>query len=56
MYTNLKNLNINTYNNVTKILGILLDNAIDASKKCNKKEVTRWAPSHKDVDICRGDH
>ena len=35
----LKNLNTNMYNNITKILGILLDNAIDASKKCKNKEV-----------------
>ena len=37
--SNLKKLNSNMYNNITKILGILLDNAIDACKKCNKKEI-----------------
>lgn len=27
------------YKNITKILGVLLDNAIDASKKCNNKKI-----------------
>lgn len=35
----LKNLDTNMYNNITKILGVLLDNAIDASKKCRDKKV-----------------
>ena len=35
----LNSLNTTMYNNITKILGVLLDNAIDASKKCKNKKV-----------------
>lgn len=35
--TKLKSLNINTYKNITKILGVLLDNAIDSSKQTKNK-------------------
>mgnify|MGYP003295402180 CR=1 FL=1 len=37
--TKLNNLSINMYKNITKILGVLLDNAIDASKKTKDKKV-----------------
>lgn len=37
--TKLKTLSINNYKNITKILGILLDNAIDASKKSKHKKI-----------------
>lgn len=37
--TKLNKLNTNMYNNVTKILGVLLDNAIDANKRCKEKKV-----------------
>ena len=37
--TRLNNLPINDYKNITKILGVLLDNAIDASKKCKNKNI-----------------
>lgn len=35
----LKKLSTNNYKNITKILGVLLDNAIDASKKSNDKKI-----------------
>ncbi len=35
----LKKLSTNNYKNITKILGVLLDNAIDASKKGNDKKI-----------------
>lgn len=34
-----KTLSINNYKNITKILGVLLDNAIDASKKSKHKKI-----------------
>lgn len=37
--TKLNSLNVNMYKNITKILGVLLDNAIDASKKCKNKKI-----------------
>ena len=38
VFLDLKTLNIKTYD-LTRILGILLDNAIEASSKCNEKEI-----------------
>lgn len=35
----LNSLNTNMYKNITKILGVLLDNAIDASKQTRKKKI-----------------
>lgn len=37
--SNLKKLSTNNYKNITKILGVLLDNAIDASKKSKQKKI-----------------
>lgn len=37
--TKLKTLSINNYKNITKILGVLLDNAIDVSKKSKHKKI-----------------
>lgn len=37
--TKLNALSVNTYKNITKILGVLLDNAIDASKKSKEKRM-----------------
>lgn len=37
--TKLKSLSTNNYKNITKILGVLLDNAIDASKKNKTKKI-----------------
>lgn len=37
--SSLKSLNIGDYKNITKILGVLLDNAIDASKKSKTKKI-----------------
>lgn len=37
--SNLKKLSTNNYKNITKILGVLLDNAIDASKKSKTKKI-----------------
>lgn len=37
--TNLKFLSTNLYKNITKILGVLLDNAIDASKQTKNKKI-----------------
>lgn len=37
--TKLSNLSVNMYKNITKILGVLLDNAIDACKKSNDKSI-----------------
>lgn len=37
--TKLKTLSINNYKNITKILGVLLDNAIDACKKSKHKKI-----------------
>ena len=37
--TKLKTLSINNYKNITKILGVLLDNAIDACKKRKHKKI-----------------
>lgn len=37
--TKLKNLSVKEHKNLTKILGVLLDNAIDASKKCKNKKI-----------------
>lgn len=37
--TKLKSLNINMYKSITKILGVLLDNAIDASKNTKSKKI-----------------
>lgn len=37
--TKLKTLSTNNYKNITKILGVLLDNAIDASKKSKHKKI-----------------
>lgn len=37
--TKLNNLSTNMYKNITKILGVLLDNAIDASKLSKNKEI-----------------
>lgn len=37
--TNLKSLSISEYKNITKILGVLLDNAIDASKQTKSKRI-----------------
>lgn len=37
--TKLKTLSTNNYKNITKILGVLLDNAIDASKKGKTKKI-----------------
>lgn len=37
--TKLKTLSINNYKNITKILGVLLDNAIDASNKSKHKKI-----------------
>ncbi len=37
--TNLKSLSILEYKNITKILGVLLDNAIDASKQTKSKRI-----------------
>lgn len=37
--TRLNNLPINDYKNITKILGVLLDNAIDASKQTKDKKI-----------------
>lgn len=37
--TKLKTLSINNYKNITKILGVLLENAIDASKKSKHKKI-----------------
>ena len=37
--TKLKSLSIKEHKNLTKILGVLLDNAIDASKKCKNKKI-----------------
>lgn len=38
--TKLSNLSVVSYKNITKILGVLLDNAIDASKKSKDKKIT----------------
>ncbi len=38
--TKLNSLNTVMYKNITKILGVLLDNAIDASKKSKEKKIT----------------
>lgn len=37
--TKLNSLSTNMYKNITKILGVLLDNAIDASKKSKEKQI-----------------
>lgn len=37
--TKLKSLSTNTYKNITKMLGVLLDNAIDASKRSKDKKI-----------------
>lgn len=37
--TKLNSLSINMYKNITKILGVLLDNAIDASKRSKEKQI-----------------
>ncbi len=37
--TKLNSLSINMYKNITKILGVLLDNAIDASKRSKEKHI-----------------
>ena len=37
--TKLNSLNTNMYKNITKILGVLLDNAIDASKQAKNKKI-----------------
>lgn len=37
--TKLNTLNVETYKNITKVLGVLLDNAIDASKKAKNKKI-----------------
>lgn len=37
--TKLNSLGTNTYKNITKILGVLLDNAIDASKQAKNKKI-----------------
>jgi len=37
--TKLNNLSTNMYKNITKILGVLIDNAIDASKLCKDKKI-----------------
>lgn len=37
--TKLNSLSINMYKNITKILGVFLDNAIDASKQTRKKKI-----------------
>lgn len=37
--SSLKSLNTSDYKNITKILGVLLDNAIDASKKSKQKKI-----------------
>ena len=37
--TKLNTLSVNMYKNITKILGVLLDNAIDASKKSKDKRI-----------------
>lgn len=37
--TKLKDLSVSNYKNITKILGVLLDNAIDASKKSKNKKI-----------------
>ena len=37
--TKLNSLSINMYKNITKILGVLLDNAMDASKKSKEKQI-----------------
>ena len=37
--TKLKNANIETYKNITKVLGVLLDNAIESSKKSKEKNI-----------------
>lgn len=37
--TKLNTLSVNMYKNITRILGVLLDNAIDASKKSKKKQI-----------------
>ena len=38
--TKLKTLDTRMYKNITKILGVLLDNAIDASKESKNKKIT----------------
>ena len=47
--TKLNSLDTNMYNNITKILGVILDNAIDASKKSRNKEVTIFVTKDKNT-------
>ena len=47
--TKLKNLKLTMYNNITKILGVLLDNAIDASVKSKNKEIIILVTKQKDI-------
>ena len=49
--TKLNKLDTLNIKNITKVLGILLDNAIDASKISNKKEIIIVAESNKDEVI-----
>lgn len=49
--TKLKTLNINIYKNITKILGVLLDNAIDASKNTKDKRIIISVSKNKNMVI-----
>lgn len=44
----LSNLSTIEYKNITKVLGVLLDNAIDASKKCKNKKVIIMVEKNKE--------
>ena len=49
--TNLKSLSTAEYKNITKILGVLLDNAIDASKQTKNKKVVISVSKEKSMVI-----
>ena len=49
--TNLKSLSTVAYKNITKILGVLLDNAIDASKQTKNKKVVISVSKEKSMVI-----
>lgn len=47
----LKSLSTNSYKNITKMLGVLLDNAIDASKKSKNKKINIFVSKDKNTII-----
>lgn len=49
--SNLNSLGTNMYKNITKILGVLLDNAIDASKKAKDKKIIISVEKEKSVVV-----